>query len=433
VKYIIFGVVLLLANCSEGSSGGSSNKTSVKESNDTSEEEESSKTSEVEESSETSEEFSDEKPMTEYASSYVSPFPNMTPNTEFDETIPVYISPVELEVEYIGEKEVKVLEGVITTKTLENKYFWKISGEVNVSSGSTITVEKGTTLFGVDTSSKLIFQKGAKIFALGDKENPIIFTSQKDILENSPNGGDWGGLQIFGDEVSSGTLKYVQIRYGGSGRNNGLELYSVGLGTAIEYLEIYNSGRDGLILNSGNVNIRHLLLIGNRGDSLVLQDWGGKMQNIYILQTNSVFGENSAGIQIEGGDYNMVISNMSIESLSQNAGDGIYMDSRSYIHLLNSEILGVRDGVCIISKDGVDNIENYKLVGTTFGKCGGGTSWAEGVSERDVLQEKIEISEESELSEPSKIDSWFDDYSIEYKGAFHPLSNSKWSESWSIQ
>jgi hypothetical protein len=363
------------------------------------------------------------------------------PNTDFDTEIPVYIEP-EIEIEILEEKEVKTLSGKIGSKFLSNSYYWKIVDEVSVF--GKLEIEAGTTLFGETSNSILTIEKGGEIWAVGNAKSPILFTSFKkfDPLWNYNN---WGGLRIFGDEnSSSGALKFVQIDNGGSRNYHGLLLDEVGE-MLIEYLFVNDSQRDGIYIVGGDVNLRHTIIFGAKGDSLVIDnDWSGKMQNIYIKQERGNFGDDSAGLQIGGGtDQNMIISNLTIESENSSSGDGIHLKSGSYINIYNSLVTGYRSGVCIRAEDSLENIANYDFNSSVLGLCGGGTFLSTGGG-KDILKtyfsngennisKALSLSALSKLAKPvetNSIDSWFDDYKEEFLGAFYTDSNRTWWSSW---
>jgi hypothetical protein len=367
------------------------------------------------------------------------------PNIEIDPETPIYIAPI-LEAEILKNKEVKILSGEIEDMKLSNSFFWRISGEVTVFGD--LEIEAGTVLFGEDSISVLTIEKSGKILANGNQKNPIIFTTLKDLdpLQGYPK---WGGIRIFGDQNSSGgVLKYVQIKAGGSRNYNGLLLDSVNEKLVVEYLHIDESERNGIYLKSGNVNLRHILVTGAKGDGILIDgDWSGKMENIYIKQERNNFGENSAGLQISGGsDQRMIISNLTIASESSEAGDGIHLQSGSFIKLMNSIVTGSRSGACIYADDSLDNIENYEFNSTVLGLCSGGTFLSSG-NGKSILIEKFKtggnnvsiassIPYLSKLAKPietQKVDSWFDKYIEYFIGAFPPDSNRTWWDSWTSE
>jgi len=199
-----------------------------------------------------------------------------------------------------------------------------------------LTVEPGVRLFGTVAGDMLIVNRGSRIQATGTVNDPIIFTSDKDILgqtDLSSGNRQWGGLIILGrapirgcstavpagtvecqQEVegvtaatgrpalyggatsadNSGNLQYVQIRFPGAFLTsaaagddlNGLTLGGVGSGTTIDHIQIHNSGDDGVEIFGGAINLKHLVITGALDDSLDCDEaWAGNVQFAVIRQT----------------------------------------------------------------------------------------------------------------------------------------------------
>ena len=84
------------------------------------------------------------------------------------------------------------IEGDIgTSLTLSSSKKYLLRGFVNVDPPASITIPAGTLIFGEQSSKgTLIINRGAKIFAEGTANSPIIFTSQRPPGQRGP--GDWG-------------------------------------------------------------------------------------------------------------------------------------------------------------------------------------------------------------------------------------------------
>ncbi|WP_321392272.1 hypothetical protein [Emcibacter sp.] len=199
----------------------------------------------------------------------------------------------------------------------------------------TLTIEPGTTIYGKDENSVLSVARGSQLVAEGSNTNPIIFTSAQDLgfddelgltartafsgapLEE-PWSGEWGGIVINGlattnvncvagvcegiDEVtgelyggsndadSSGSLKYVQVKYAGFKVNaiselNGIAFQGVGSGTEVDYIQIHNNSDDGIEWFGGTVNAKHLVVTGSDDDSFDWTfGWRGKVQHAIAIQ-----------------------------------------------------------------------------------------------------------------------------------------------------
>ncbi len=217
-----------------------------------------------------------------------------------------------------------------------------LTGPVYVMSNAVLNIEAGTVIKGqtnatAATISFLVITRGAKIFANGTANSPIIFTSVLDDVTDPFDlpiyqRGLWGGVVIFGsaklntasdsagnaaspkydvyeglsdtqisgqfvhrfggtnDDDSSGVFRYVSIRHGGkvlesNKEINGLSLGAVGRGTTIEYVECYAIGDDGFEFFGGTVNCKHLVSAFNDDDTFDAdQGYSGKLQFLFSIQ-----------------------------------------------------------------------------------------------------------------------------------------------------
>lgn len=181
--------------------------------------------------------------------------------------------------------------------TLNRSTTYYLKGFNYIQNGATLTIEAGTKIFGdFDTKGTLIIQRGGKIYANGNANDPILFTSRKPAGQRSA--GDWGGIIILGrsgintasgadsaeiegfgpglgpiyggqpriDDDSSGVLRYVRIEFGGvnltgiSGNEiNSLTMGGVGSRTVIEYVQVSYGGDDSYEWFGGNVNCKYLI------------------------------------------------------------------------------------------------------------------------------------------------------------------------------
>lgn len=214
------------------------------------------------------------------------------------------------------------------TWTKDKEYH--LDGYVILENGGVLIIEAGTVIKGLNTpttgdiSSALIIARGAKIYAKGTADEPIIFTAEFDDVNNPSDltkndRGLWGGVLILGSGIvgvntgifnvegipstegraeyggtnnddNSGVLKYVSIRHGGSkleanNEINGLTLAGVGRGTEIDYVEVYANLDDGIEWFGGAVNVKHAVVSFCGDDSFDYdQSWDGKGQFWFSLQ-----------------------------------------------------------------------------------------------------------------------------------------------------
>lgn len=311
---------------------------------------------------------------------------------------------------------------VITDEDIQanQKEYWTsnnvyvLDGLVFVEEGAELHIEAGTVIKGKsnptnnDNTSALIIAQGAKIFAEGTANAPIIFTAESDDLNDQTDlsisdRGLWGGLIILGkaaintssgvgqiegidpnepraaygggsnpdDGDSSGVLRYVSIRHGGSeiapgDEINGLTLGAVGSGTMIEYVEVISNLDDGVEWFGGTVNIKYLVSAFNADDGVDYDEgFRGKGQFWFVLQGEDFAGrcaEQDGGTTPEDGQpYSIpVISNATylgpgVEAFPQ--GDGgeqlIFRDNAGgkYYNSIFTEYNGGQGGIAIRVED----------------------------------------------------------------------------------
>lgn len=226
---------------------------------------------------------------------------------------------------------------------------WVLDGLVFVNEEQSLTIEPGTVVRGKGgqgaDASALVVARGGTINASGTAEKPIIFTSENDDLTATDDlpanaRGLWGGVIIMGraplnttpnvlnvegitlneirnqyggtdENDSSGTLRYVSIRHGGTvlekgSEINGLTLAAVGRGTTIEYVEVFNNKDDGIEFFGGTVDAKYLISAFTTDDSFDFdQGYRGRGQ-FWLAVQNSVYadhaGEHDGGEKDFGGE-----------------------------------------------------------------------------------------------------------------------------------
>ncbi len=237
----------------------------------------------------------------------------------------------------INDKPTVTLSGDITSSmTLDSANLYAINGVINVTEGNTLTIPAGTTLYGVTGDSFLAINRGAKIIADGNADNPIVFTSAQDIagLNTGDEQGQWGGLTILGQSTNnkgertyeagtqkygpkgdvtiaddnSGILRYVVVKHTGfevekDKELNGISLASVGSGTIIENIASIGSADDGIEFWGGTVNVNGLYVYNAGDDSLDTdQGYTGTMTNVFVEQ--NVVDDETGSRVIEADSFN---------------------------------------------------------------------------------------------------------------------------------
>lgn len=206
----------------------------------------------------------------------------------------------------------EILQGELTTnKTLEANKVYALSGDYIVKTGATLTIQEGVKIVAMtddESVDYILVQQGAKIEAVGTKENPIIMTSDK------KESGAWGGLHICGkahtnaeggtgkseigdaayggsaDNDNSGTLKYIRLENTGYALDseheaNGISFYGVGNGTTVEYVQAYNGSDDGFEFFGGSVDVKHMVVTNCSDDSYDwTEGWNGRGQFLVAYQ-----------------------------------------------------------------------------------------------------------------------------------------------------
>ncbi|MES2836405.1 MAG: T9SS C-terminal target domain-containing protein [Bacteroidota bacterium] len=187
-------------------------------------------------------------------------------------------------------KDLITIEGSISENlylTNDKKYLLK--GFVYLKEGYSLKIQAGTIIKGdKDSKGTLIIERGAKLFAQGTANNPIIFTSNQP--EGARDYGDWGGLIVCGKAPinlpggegvleggtnatfggtdaadNSGVISYVRIEFCGiafqpNQEINGLTMGGVGSGTQIDHVQISYSGDDAFEWFGGTVNCKNLIV-----------------------------------------------------------------------------------------------------------------------------------------------------------------------------
>jgi trimeric autotransporter adhesin len=247
---------------------------------------------------------------------------------------------------------------------------------------ATLTIEPGVRIFGDEAADTLIINRGSQINAVGTATAPIIFTGKEDI-EGTANAATsnrlWGGVILLGRAPirgcstavaqgsvdcqnavegvaaasgsgalyggataadNSGTMRYVQIRYPGefltsaaAGDDlNGLTLGGVGSATDLSFIQVHNSGDDGVEVFGGTVNLKNLVVTGALDDSLDFDEgWTGNVQFLVIKQSaltggpDRLFeGSNRTVSSLAGGTLNTspTISNFTAVGVRTNSAGG---------------------------------------------------------------------------------------------------------------
>ncbi|GHF17254.1 hypothetical protein GCM10017044_09530 [Kordiimonas sediminis] len=390
------------------------------------------------------------------------------------------------------------------TLTSENTYL--LSGKVVVggdvgadgSAGgaqATLTIESGTTVAGKDNTSYLVVSRGSKLIANGSSSAPIVMTSAADIERGSSAATDalsegytseWGGLVVNGratingcdtgiceaageadsgnyggddDNDSSGTLRYLQVKYAGNpitseDELNGIAFQGVGAGTTLDYIHVHNGADDGVEFFGGTAEIKHLIVTGADDDSLDwTKGWRGKAQHVLIMQNDNQSasdrgfeGDNNGSANDATPRAQPMISNVTLIGGNSVGDTGMVLRAGTGAKIWNAVVSGFRDDCLDIDDASTyaarDTADGITIESTLLGcesptdngsEDGDLRAWFEGQNNNVIgttsLSGFFNGLEESKVvaTDPSTIDSFFD--SVNYIGA---VKSSDASDNWTL-
>jgi hypothetical protein len=217
-----------------------------------------------------------------------------------------------------------------TNVVLSSDTTYVLTGWYFVDSTYSLTVPAGTVIRGDSASGgTLIVSRGAKLFATGTKDKPVIFTSNKPAGTRVP--GDWGGVIILGNAPTnkpttqqieggfgtipnsfamyggpdsldnSGVLTYVRIEFGGiafaqDNEINGLTFGGVGAGTTVHHVQVSFANDDDFEFFGGTVQAKYLIGWCSLDDTYDT-DFGfnGRLQFCYTKRDPNIFDASASG------------------------------------------------------------------------------------------------------------------------------------------
>ncbi|MGE0448992.1 MAG: T9SS C-terminal target domain-containing protein [Vicinamibacterales bacterium] len=229
------------------------------------------------------------------------------------------------------DKPVIVVTGSITgNENWSNSNYYVLRGGVFVRNGAVLNIQAGTRVIGESGSvGTLILERGAKLNAIGTKQQPIVFTSDQPAGGRSR--GDWGGIIINGraplnvpggeatgegdtgvyggtdPDDDSGILRYVRVEFGGvefspDNELNGIAFQAVGRGSTFDYVQAHMSRDDAIEFFGGTADIKHAILSNAADDSLDWTfGWTGRVQFVAITQRGD---DADNGIEADNNEFN---------------------------------------------------------------------------------------------------------------------------------
>ncbi|MCH7398039.1 hypothetical protein MM236_08570 [Belliella sp. DSM 107340] len=216
-------------------------------------------------------------------------------------------------VEEINGQEVTVVKGKLNNDyRFEVSKTYMIDSVLSIENGATLTIDAGSTIYfktynNPNEFSQLAILRDSRIIAEGNKDLPIVFTSDKVLYGETPQPNDWGGIYILGNAPSnagstlindgyryggnrpndnSGILKYIRVEYAGKAGFHAMNFFGVGAQTTVENLQIFKNENIALRVRGGRVNFKYLAGIGHGGYGIWCDEgWQGNGQ-FWLFQTD---------------------------------------------------------------------------------------------------------------------------------------------------
>jgi len=274
-------------------------------------------------------------------------------------------------------QQLTILGGDITgTTTLNASERYLLDDALIVQNGGKLIIPAGTKITARDGGTEVYIAvlKGGTIEINGTAANPVVMSSQ------GAQPGDWGGLTICGDAVTtegtdataevggfiyggtngaddSGNIDYLVILGTGAQINsesqyNGISLYAVGSGTTINNVAIINGADDGIEFFGGSVGATNVYLENNEDDSIDwTEGWNGVLANTYVRHDIEGF---STAVEADGDNNNPTINNFT--AVSSTTGTALQFKKMSGATFTNILLTGYGTNVDMKDDGPIGNV-----------------------------------------------------------------------------
>ena len=280
-----------------------------------------------------------------------------------------------------GDFKTDVVSDIASSETwTADRSPYLLHGFISVLPGAELNIERGTVIM-AQPGACLVVEQGARIFADGSAQDPIIFTVPGWEF-GTQQIGSWGGLAINGkavancpnvlgacestdvgercnslkgpyggedDDDSSGRLSYVRVEFAGSVDGvpaAAFQFNGVGSNTELNFLQAHMSSGDLFQWNGGNTRSRYFVASLGYGNGFDWQNgFRGKHQYGLVLHGdrndsgNGVDGKNSSfnpecPVRSDGKFSNLTLIGSNV------AQSGVVLSDGTCGTVLNSVITG---------------------------------------------------------------------------------------------
>lgn len=258
--------------------------------------------------------------------------------------------------------------------TFTSGLVWKVDSPITIggTADATLTIEAGS-IIEMEPATYIHVLPGSDIKAVGTASLPIQIKFIGPSAPSSRGGGSWGGIYIEDTAANDvqNRMEYVVISDAGedvfldlgSGPttyNNGLMLIGDHSDTTLRFVNIHDSGGDGLVLegidstDQNTARVDWLLVTGSERDGISYNHFSGLIKNAMVIHREVVSSiDGRAGLFAKGVTSNPLITNLTLigrdvdgdlASATSDEYGIIFGESVTNIRLSNVFIYNFEDG-----------------------------------------------------------------------------------------